>query len=322
MMVVNNSLFRRPYDSVEEDQLLGSDQFRRSFIEDWLSNVPDGPVVNMTASNIAELRDINTLTGEYLQPVSHPQCRHDQATYNSYTEHERAQFDGGSANKSILKARRDQKERKRRVPHTAIPLVYDPYPASLVVDSACQGGEQGSDAGEIEYGLRPAQGYRDSEEIARIYNHDIITDRRTWDTEIVPPYRFHDIILDCQRIEMPCIVAAGLGRIRGKVLGFGFMQPVNDGFGPVKSGAYASRLIGKLTVRVCPNYRQKHIGSAIVDRILVFMSREHPTSVVKHEWASDQNNNPYNSNLDLSSGRPEILKGKNLSSPCCIIQLI
>ncbi|KAH7374787.1 hypothetical protein B0T11DRAFT_269176 [Plectosphaerella cucumerina] len=49
----------------------------------------------------------------------------------------------------------------------------------------------------------------------------------------------------------------------------------------------------RLSLYVHNEHRKKNIGSAIIDRILICMSRTHPGSAVDHKWESD-GHHPYN----------------------------
>lgn len=206
MMRIDNMLSRRPYDLVEEDELLNSATFKNAFIKDWNSNVRCEVVVKMAPGDIVSFmtRDIDTFTGEYLPPVEQPPSKWDQGEYIKSTPQEKDHSENWTANFLIARENgiRAQRERRKNNQH---PL--DRYTAPPAVDKVI---DETPDPVRPEVTadciLRPAN-WSDLEGIVNIYNDEIDRGLRAWDTEHVKTSDFNRIGEQCTRNQLPFIVA-------------------------------------------------------------------------------------------------------------------
>ncbi|ROT36052.1 hypothetical protein SODALDRAFT_328437 [Sodiomyces alkalinus F11] len=292
----------------DDDFIFRTREFYHAFIVDWNSRIAHDVRPTFLEDGSHELHwlcDIDTETGLLRPPVEQPatfvDMNDEMKLKPSLRDHRR------NWNSEYLIARENRvRGKKARRLHQARTYarceveVDQPQPAPPPPGKV-----------EVDCVLRPAKP-SDLRGIVDIYNWEIKRGIRAWDTELVDDEDFRRIGRTCRDAKLPFIVAvhrpvdlndAGnwpskemweefrawsaasqMGGLQFKkreptVIGFGFMQPYDSGFG---RGKHVGRLTMKLSVFVHHEYRRKHVGTAIIDRLLTHTSHLHCTGSMPH----------------------------------------
>lgn len=128
------------------------------------------------------------------------------------------------------------------------------------------------------------------EGVAAIYNHEVEQSYKVFDTQPVSIQHFHTLLKACQAQKRPFIVAAEgrhnseHGTSRQRILGFCLVDALQRGI----AGSYvtSAERCGKVTVVVHPDWRQKRIGTALIDVILYCCSNQYPPKG-GYQWVCD-----------------------------------
>ncbi|KAL2752889.1 hypothetical protein ACRALDRAFT_1072695 [Sodiomyces alcalophilus JCM 7366] len=281
-------------DEGDDDFIFRTRSFYHAFIVDWSSRIPRHPRPTFLEDGGIEehwFRDVDTETGRLREPVEQPPTFVDM--------HEEMELDPNLRDRrrdwtSAYLITRENKVRKRKArwlhhartqAHGEVEgrLLLPPIPPPRKVEVDCV--------------LRPAKP-SDLAGIVDIYNWEIKRGIRAWDTELVDEEDFRRIGRSCKDAKLPFIVAVGrpvdlndpsnwpskvmweefkawtatsvvdppqFKKREPTVIGFAFMQPYDRGFG---LGRHVGRTTVQLSVFVHHEYRRKHVGTALIDRLL------------------------------------------------------
>ncbi|KAH6693640.1 hypothetical protein F5X68DRAFT_258525 [Plectosphaerella plurivora] len=296
MVRFEGRLFQTGQEEKDQDEVLETEEFLVNFIDGWKAKLPKFEIVPMNAKNLLQYAacSIDTESSRYMKKIVQPPSKRDLAEFKECSHALRTHRDIWTSRvRAIMHIKRQKAnaaKNPRRFVTTTAPegYVHTETKKPAVEDDECV--------------LRPAIA-EDMDGVAAIYNYEVFNSLRAWDTQKVPVSDFIGILNKCQEDCLPFIVAVRRpaddlelevpDETTGepeKVLGFGFLESLDGGFG---RGKHVGNMSCRMTLYVHADHRKKHIGSAIIDRTLICMSRTHPGSAIDHQWESDEHH-PYN----------------------------
>lgn len=144
---------------------------------------------------------------------------------------------------------------------------------------------------KVECHLRPAT-LNDMEEVTAIYNREVKESTNVVDTELIPAAKFRTLLQVCNTLQQPFVVAVegwhfpDIDASNRRILGFSFVDTSDKGI--IGSRATSTMTRGKITLIVHPDFRQKKIGTALLDVIVNCCSTIHSPRE-GYQWVCDPN---------------------------------
>ncbi|KAI0550190.1 hypothetical protein F4679DRAFT_594834 [Xylaria curta] len=258
-------------DMVEQDQessdevsssTKGQDaipQHATSFIKTWIMGAHDVSTTFLSQNiNDHEDCDVDTFSGVLMSPIEHPRTKTDGLMSCSQAEKTSSSFMEEFLAKTALK-QKTQRKTEKQVRVTA--GASEAETRSMVTEY--------SNLNEVQIPchLRPAT-ESDIQLIAAIYNREVSEGYKAMDTKPIKPNDFHTVYNRCQIERMPFVVAVEgyHGVTDQKIIGFALVTELSHGI--AGSLETLSSRGGKLLVIVEPEYRQKKVGTALIDLIM------------------------------------------------------
>lgn len=300
-------------DEGDDDFIFRTRRFYEAFIVDWSSKICNDarPTFLEDGSNkLHWLCDVDTETGRLRGPIEQPptfvDMEEEMRSKPSMRDHRR----NWNSEYLITRENKARNKKARRLHHariltrceTADPS-HPPTPATPATPPPRKV--------EVNCVLRPATP-SDLPGIVDIYNWEIKRGIRAWDTELVGEEDFRRVGRSCREAKLPFIVAVyhpidlndpnnwpseamweefkawtastvdGAPQFKKReptVIGFGFMQPYDRGYG---RGKHVGRTTVQMSVFVHHEYRRKRVGTAIMDRLLTHVSHLHCPGNMPH----------------------------------------
>lgn len=277
------------------DEVFWNNSYLASFIGAWAEGVSSDVQASFNDVDEHWKCDVDTSTGDLLQPIVQPETMTDHASIDPASEWRRQNWTS-----ALLMRRRTQQRfgnSRRRKPPSCVedegPPVMDERFITKVEEYVLETPEYHHYVPRIPCFLRPAEKY-DMESVRLIYNWEVEHGLQALDSQPLLVEDFEKILSTSQQLGMPFIVAArgsakdlGLtnGNLvfstfhqvpfnekdkRGEVLGFAFLSVWQPGL--AGSGIGSSRATAKINVFVHPDYRRKKIGFSLLDMLLTAVS--------------------------------------------------
>ncbi|KAI1631314.1 hypothetical protein F4809DRAFT_177739 [Biscogniauxia mediterranea] len=247
--------------------------YLQEYIENWRAKTHQ-VVAHFLDSNIknSEECDVDTMTGELLPPVEYPFTKsgHDEA--GKITSEMQVKLFCSTSSKEEKKAEKKAKKAAREAALKAAQEAANVNPPEMKPPH-----ERLPDPDEVlvPCHLRPVE-ESDIEGVAEIYNNEVKNGYKVMDVNPVSVEDFRELFLTCVHEKSPFSVAVQgwhqpHTNHKPRILGFALVDAVSRGI----TGSYftRSRLGGRITVIVHPDFRRKRIGSALIDSILSSCSR-------------------------------------------------
>ncbi|EAQ91446.1 hypothetical protein CHGG_03381 [Chaetomium globosum CBS 148.51] len=280
-----------------EEEIFTEKSYLESFIGAWQARIPQGPVVTFDKSDTHWRCDIDTLTGNLREPISHPDSTVGIRPQNPQEEWRRQIWSTALSIKKYNEQRsgRPGGDRRRNTPMVLEfegPATINENLPVVVHEPVIERPEFHRFVPRIPSFLRPAEKY-DMEAVRAIYNWEVEHGIQALDSQPVTVEEFEKILATTQQLGLPFLVAVrgsarnlGMtncntsfsvfkqvpfnGEKRGEILGFAFLSVWQPGLGGTALGS--SRATGKINVFVHPEYKRKKIGFSLLDMLLTTVS--------------------------------------------------
>ncbi|KAK0630609.1 hypothetical protein B0T17DRAFT_636873 [Bombardia bombarda] len=290
----------------DNDNIFLEESFIATFVNAWLRTTSEDIEVSFTDTNDSHDCDIDTNTGELLPPMEYPKTMVDLSQVNPAWEWRRQNWTA-----TLLLKNLESQEGSISGNRWDIRNVMAEKNES---ESAPKKIEWKEEKTESEEELEPVNTYTpqvpcylrpavndDMEEVAGIYNWEVMNGLQAIDSEPLPVKDFEEIFETTRKLGMPFLVALSGsarrphlqkgnvvyyspyrqpktdennhsdGKKRGKVIGFAYLSVWAPGLAGGGSGA--SRATAKINLFVHPDQRRKKIGFSLMDKLLSTISR-------------------------------------------------
>jgi GNAT superfamily N-acetyltransferase len=312
---------RQSSQESKEDEFHVSPSFLEPFVRVWQKDHPSFPVTTFLDGRdvIGTVRQgVNPETGSLMGAVEQPLCftnpedsQPEASKWNFITlTSERAIAEEIKRRKIWEDLRQAELKASREAEEAAALALLPPSPKPTY--------HAYSGKVEVDCVLRPAK-VADMTGALEIYNHEVRHGTRAVDTQLLTVADFKKIFASCHVRNLPFIVAIqeemqydpscwpseeiyndyiqmkkaqGQGPMAGQVLAFGFAFENQVGM----AGAFEtnSRYTAQLYFYVRHEYRQKKLGTAMLDRLLMITSCCH-SAINGHNWLCPDDSKVYNS---------------------------
>ncbi|RYP90451.1 hypothetical protein DL770_003424 [Monosporascus sp. CRB-9-2] len=265
-------------DSIHSDmEIIISGSLKR-FVEWWADAIPEIKA-DFLEQDVPghQYRDVDTNTGTLIEPVEYPDTFRPPGSV-------RAQFDLTPQEyiNSVLhelQARADRIAQKKSKRETAAIKAA----RQRVIEE-----DVNPDKVQVDCHIRPAT-EKDMEGVAAIYNREVNNSYKVVDTQPVTVAKFHELLRGCKAHSQPFVVAvagwhfADMEDCENSIIGFCLVDALERGI----SGSYntSTKPCGKIIVVVHPDWRQKKLGTALIDVIMASCSTRY-TSRQGYQWMS------------------------------------
>jgi len=288
----------------DDDHIFLSSSFVSVFINSWAEKIKCNANVRFLEVNTPAhwKSDVNTETGELLEPVDYPDTMVDLTRILPELQWRQMNWSA-----ELLIRRKTHRQRKfgptggrageRNNSDGEVfptPLASEEEPVQVKEPDALN-----PFSPKIPCHLRPAE-KRDMMAVANIYREEVLKSGQALDVDPLSDEDFARILTTCQKLAMPFIVAvAGSGRDlilpkgahtelspfpqaiptaqdlqkKGKILGFAYLSVWKLGLAGAGNGT--GRVSADATLCVDHEHRRSKIGFSLLDKILTTVSRRH-----------------------------------------------
>ncbi|RYP30798.1 hypothetical protein DL767_006079 [Monosporascus sp. MG133] len=265
-------------DSIHSDMDVIISGSLKRFVEWWADAIPEIKADFLERDVPGhQHRDVDTNTGTLIEPVEYPDTFRPPGSV-------RAQFDLTPQEyiNSVLhelKVRADRIAQKKSKRETA---------ATMAARQRAIEEDVNPDKVQVDCHIRPAT-EKDMEGVAAIYNREVNNSYKVIDTQPVTVAKFHELLRGCKAQSQPFVVAvadwhfADMENSENSIIGFCLVDALERGI----SGSYntSTKPCGKIIVVVHPDWRQKKLGTALIDVIMTSCSTRY-TSRQGYQWVS------------------------------------
>ncbi|RYP81943.1 hypothetical protein DL769_001787 [Monosporascus sp. CRB-8-3] len=263
-------------DSIHSDMDIIISGSLKRFVEWWADAIPEIKA-DFLERNVPghQHRDVDTNTGTLIEPVEYPDTFRPPGSV-------RAQFDLTPQEyiNSVLhelQVRADRIAQKKSKRETAAIKAA----RQRVIEE-----DVNPDEVQVDCHIRPAT-EKDMEGVAAIYNREVNNSYKVVDTQPVTVAKFHELLRGCKAQSQPFVVAvadwhfADMENCENSIIGFCLVDALERGI----SGSYntSTKPCGKIIVVVHPDWRQKKLGTALIDVIMASCSTRY-TSRQGYQW--------------------------------------
>ncbi|RYO85864.1 hypothetical protein DL762_005011 [Monosporascus cannonballus] len=263
-------------DSIHSDMdFIVSGSLKR-FVEWWVNAIPEIKADFLDRDVPGHQHcDVDTNTGTLIEPVEYPDTFRPPGGLRSQFDRTPQEYINSVLRELQVRADRlAQKKSKRET--AAIKAA-----RQRVVEE-----DVNPDTVQVDCHLRPAT-EKDMEGVAAIYNREVNNSYKVVDTQPVTVAKFHELLRSCKAHSQPFVVAvadwhyADMENCENSIIGFCLVDALERGI----SGSYntSTKPCGKIIVVVHPDWRQKKLGTALIDVIMASCSTRY-TSREGYQW--------------------------------------
>ncbi|RYO83342.1 hypothetical protein DL764_009468 [Monosporascus ibericus] len=265
-------------DSIHSDMHIIISGSLKRFVEWWADAIPETKA-DFLERDIPghQYRDVDTNTGTLIEPVEYPDTFRPPGSV-------RVQFDLTPQEyiNSVLhelQVRADRIAQKKSKRETA---------ATKAARQRAIEEDVNPDEVQVDCHIRPAT-EQDMEGVAAVYNREVNNSYKVVDTQPVTVAKFHELLRGCKAQSQPFVVAvadwhfAGMEKSENSIIGFCLVDALERGI----SGSHntSTKPCGKILVVVHPDWRQKKLGTALIDVVMASCSTRY-TSRQGYQWVS------------------------------------
>ncbi|RYP45143.1 hypothetical protein DL768_008461 [Monosporascus sp. mg162] len=271
---------KKPWDedSIHSDMDIIISGSLKRFVEWWADAIPEIKADFLERDVPGhQHRDVDTSTGTLIEPVEYPDTFRPPGSVKTQFDLTPQEYINSVLHELQLRADRiAQKKSKRET--AAIKAA-----RQRVIEE-----DVNADKVQVDCHIRPAT-EKDMEGVAAIYNREVNNSYKVVDTQPVTVAKFQELLRGCKAQSQPFVVAvadwhfADMENCENSIIGFCLVDALERGI----SGSYntSTKPCGKIIVVVHPDWRQKKLGTALIDVIMASCSTRY-TSRQGYQWVS------------------------------------
>ncbi|RYP07987.1 hypothetical protein DL765_008954 [Monosporascus sp. GIB2] len=265
-------------DSIHSDMDFIISGSLKRFVEWWVNAIPEVKADFLDRDVPGHQHcDVDTNTGTLIEPVEYPDTFRPPGSLRSQFDRTPQEYINSVLRELQVRADRIAQKKSRRE------IAAIKAARQRVIEE-----DVNPDRVQVDCHLRPAT-EKDMEGVAAIYNREVNNSYKVVDTQPVTVAKFHELLRCCKAHSQPFVVAvadwhfADMENCENSIIGFCLVDALERGI----SGSYntSTKPCGKIIVVVHPDWRQKKLGTALIDVIMASCSTRY-TSREGYQWVS------------------------------------